>query len=295
MAGMISVSRQDLAQRRQKLRRQRRLKIIQTIWRTFTVSSLAGGLLWVTLQPMWVLKTPTQVVMTSDNQLLPDQTIESLLALSYPQSLWRIQPSTIAETLKQQPAIADATVNRRLFPPGLIIEIQEKSPVAISYPSQDKSTSKCKMESHSSNNSGKKSTSSCSPNQTTQRKQGNITLLDANGALIPWEKYTVLNPDGKLPNLKVIGSPDQYRTYWTQLYQAVSQSSVKISEIDCQDPTNLILKTELGNVHLGVPSELSEKIQVLGQIWPLAAKLNPKKIAYIDIKNPHQPMVQELN
>lgn len=295
MAGMISVSRQDLAQRRQKLRRQRRLKIIQTIWRTFAVSSLAGGLLWATLQPMWVLKTPTQVVMTSDNQLLPDQTIKSLLALSYPQSLWRIQPSDIAETLKQQPAIANATVNRRLFPPGLIIEIQEKSPVAISYPSQQKSTSQCNTQSRAPGNSDEKSTSSCSPNQTTQRKQGDITLLDANGALIPWEKYTVLNPHGKLPNLKVIGSPEQYRTYWTQLYQAVSQSSVKISEIDCQDPTNLILKTELGNVHLGVPSELPEKIQVLGQIWPLAAKLNSKKIAYIDIKNPHQPMVQEIN
>ena len=38
MAGIVSVSRTDLAQRRKKLRRQRQMKIIQTIWRTFAVT-----------------------------------------------------------------------------------------------------------------------------------------------------------------------------------------------------------------------------------------------------------------
>ncbi|AFY32140.1 cell division protein FtsQ/DivIB [Calothrix sp. PCC 7507] len=265
MAGIISISRMDLAQRRQKLRRRRRMKIIQAIWRTFAISGLAASLLWLAIQPMWVLNAPKQIVMKSGEQLLSDKAIQSLLVLSYPQSLWRIQPSLIAESLKQQPTIAQATVSRRLFPPGLIIEIQERVPVAMAQ----------------------------RPKTVNGNQQVSLGLLDANGVWMPLEKYTSLNPTVKLPMLKVIGLPEQYRPFWTQLYQAVSQSLVKITEIDCQDPTNLILKTELGNVYLGSPgSQLSEKIKILAQMRHLPTKLNSSQIEYIDLKNPENPLVQ---
>ncbi|MEH1856420.1 MAG: FtsQ-type POTRA domain-containing protein [Nostoc sp.] len=261
MAGIISVSRTDLAQRRQKLRRQRQMKIIQAIWRTFAITGLAGGLLWVAIQPVWMLKAPKQIVMKSGNKLLSDQTTQSLLALSYPQSLWRIEPSAIANSLKKQPTIAQAIVRRRLFPPGLIIEIQERVPVAVT--------------------------------QTRGNNKVIIGLLDASGAWMPLEKYTSLNPTKKLPNLRVIGSPKQYCSYWTQLHEAVSRSPVKVMEINCQNPTNLILKTELGDVHLGVPGpQLSEQIKVLAQMRPLATKFNSSQIEYIDLKNPEYPLVQ---
>ncbi|MEI1378053.1 FtsQ-type POTRA domain-containing protein [Nostoc sp. UHCC 0926] len=268
MAGIISVSRTDLAQRRQKLRRQRQMRIIQAIWRTFAITGLAGGLLWVAVQPVWVLKTPKQIVMKSGNQLLSDETTQSLLVLSYPQSLWRIEPGAIANSLKKQPTIAQAIVRRRLFPPGLIIEIQERVPVAVTQTPNVQ-------------------------NQGTSNKKVIIGLLDASGVWMPLEKYTSLNPTRKLPNLRVIGLPKQYCLYWTQLHQAVSQSSVKVMEIDCQNPTNLILKTELGNVHLGVPGpQLSEQIKVLAQMRHLTAKLNSGQIEYIDLKNPEFPLVQ---
>ncbi|WP_414514141.1 cell division protein FtsQ/DivIB [Nostoc sp. PCC 9305] len=261
MAGIISVSRTHLAQRRQKLRRQRQMRIIQAIWRTFAITGLAGGLLWVAVQPVWMLKAPKQIVMKSGNKLLSDQTTQSLLVLSYPQSLWRIEPSAIANSLKKQPTIAQAIVRRRLFPPGLTIEIQERVPVAVT--------------------------------QARGNKKVTIGLLDASGAWMPLEKYTSLNPTRKLPNLRVIGSPNQYCLYWTQLHEAVSQSPVKVMEIDCQNPTNLILKTELGNVHLGVPGpQLSEQIKVLAQMRHLATKFNSGQIEYIDLKNPEFPLVQ---
>ncbi|MEH1998248.1 MAG: FtsQ-type POTRA domain-containing protein [Nostoc sp.] len=261
MAGIISVSRTDLAQRRQKLRRHRQMRIIQAIWRTFAITGLAGGLLWVVVQPVWMLKAPKQIVMKSGNKLLTDETAQSLLVLSYPQSLWRIEPSAIANSLKKQPTIAQAIVRRRLFPPGLNIEIQERVPVAVT--------------------------------QTASNKKVTIGLLDATGVWMPLEKYTSLNPTRKLPNLRVIGLPKQYCLYWTQLHQAVSQSPVKVMEIDCRNPTNLILKTELGDVHLGVPGpQLSEQIKVLAQMRPLAAKFNSGQIEYIDLKNPELPLVQ---
>ncbi|MBK1990822.1 FtsQ-type POTRA domain-containing protein [Sphaerospermopsis aphanizomenoides BCCUSP55] len=293
MAGIVSISRSDLAQRRKKLRRHRQMKIIQTIWRTIAISSLAGGLFWLIIQPMWVLKTPKQVVMTSGNLELSEQTVHSLLALSYPQSLWRIEPSAIAQKLKQQPAIAQANVSRRLFPPGLVIEIQERLPVALTYTLPLPNTTSCNTQAQVADKSADKQINQCLPNQNAESKQGDVGLLDASGAWIPLEKYTSLNPNSKLPGLKVIGTPAQYRPYWTQIYQAVSQSSVKIMEINCQDPTNLILKTELGNVHLGVPNaQLPQKIKLLVQIRHLPTKFNPAQIAYIDLRNSDSPLVQ---
>ncbi|WP_341527294.1 FtsQ-type POTRA domain-containing protein [Nostoc sp. UHCC 0302] len=268
MADIVSVSRTDLAQRRKNLRRQRQMKIIQAIWRTFAISGLAGGLLWIAIQPIWVLNTPKQIVIKSGNQLLSDDAIQSLVVLSYPQSLWRIQPSAIAESLKKQPTIAQATVSRRLFPPGLIIELQERVPVAITqaYTVQ---------------------------NQRSSNKQVAVGLLDASGVWMPLARYKSLNPTAKFPTLKVIGLPQQYRHYWPQLYQAISESSVKVAEINCQDPANLMLKTELGTVYLGVPDpQLPDKIKVLAQMRHLPAKINSSQIEYIDLKNLETPLVQ---
>jgi cell division protein FtsQ len=291
MAGIVSVSRIALAQRRKKLRRQRQIKILQAIWRTFAITGLAGGLMWVAIQPMWVLNAPTQIVMKSGNQLLSNQEVESLLVLSYPQSLWRIEPAAIAKSLQQQPTIAQASVNRRLFPPGLIIEIQERVPVAMAQTLKQPRIQTC------NNNSQADDKLSESKQHCVQsganNKQVVVGLLDATGVWMPLEKYTSLNPTTKLPTLKVIGVPEQYRPYWTQLYQAISQSSVKVMEINCQDPTNFILKTELGNVHIGVPSAiLPEQIRVLAQMRHLSTKLNPSQIEYIDLKNPDTPLVQ---
>ncbi|WP_017314487.1 cell division protein FtsQ/DivIB [Mastigocladopsis repens] len=268
MAGIVSISRADIEGRRKKLRQRRQIKIIQGIWQTIAVSSLAGGLLWMATQPIWVLKTPKDLAI-SGNHLLSDEAIQSLLVLSYPQSLWRIEPHRLAESLEQQSTIAQATVSRRLFPPGLIVQINERVPVAMTQNYREQQ------------------------NTDTGNNKASVGLLDATGVWIPLEKYTSLNPSLRLPSLKVVGSPEQYRPYWTQLYQALSQSSVNVMEIDFHDPTNLILKTELGNIHLGAPSSLLlEKIKVMAQMRHLPAKLNPNQIEYIDLKNPDLPLVQ---
>lgn len=268
MAGIVSISRTILAGRRKKLRKKRQIKFIQAIWRTIAVTSLAGGLLWIAIQPIWVLKTPKDVVI-SGNQLLSDEEVQSLLMLSYPQSLWRIEPYKIARSLQQQPSIAQATVSRRLFPPGLVVQLQERTPVAIAQVRREQDKSK---------------------NGNTKVIMG---LIDANGVWIPLENFTSLNSKVKLPTLKVIGSPEQYRPHWSYFYEAISQTSLKVTEIDWQDPTNLILKTELGLVHLGTPSpQLPEQIKVLAQIRHLPSQLNPNDIEYIDLKNPEHLLVQ---
>ncbi len=298
MAGILSVSRANLAQRRQKLRRQRQIKIIQTIWRTVAVTGLTSTLFWVVIQPMWVLKDSAQIIIKSGDskarprtQVLTPKDIYSLLGLSSPQSLWRVEPSLIADSLRKQPNIAQATVSRRLLPPGLIIEIQERIPVAIAQKTQDQTVTSCILTSWST---GKPSeVKSCVQNSSVANKQNELGLLDASGVWMPLSRYISINPKVKLPQLLVIGSTTQYNQFWTQIYEAISQSSLKVTEINFQDPTNVTLKTELGNVYLGSPSNrLTEQIQALVQMRHLPHEVNPGNIDYIDMKNPAIPLVQ---
>lgn len=261
MTSIPSVSQSELTERRQMLRRHRRLKQFQSLWRTLAISGLLGSLFWGATQPIWVLRKPNQIIIEG-NHLLPKQVIRSLLPLSYPQSLLRIQPEAITRSLESQPTIADATVTRQLFPPGITVQIKERVPVAIANTIIGSST----------------------PPSTA--------LLDQNGMWIPIQSYGA-STKLKLPNLKVIGVLEQYRPYWEQLYQAVSHSSVKITEIDCQDPANLILKTELGIVYLGpYSSHLATQLKELDKMRQLRTQLKASQIAYIDLKNPEAPSVQ---
>jgi len=248
------------------LRRHRRVKLFQTFWQTLAAGGILGGLIWGTTRPIWVLRQSNQIVI-SGNHLLKQQAIRSLIPLSYPQSLLHIEPEAIAHALESQPAIAIATVTRQLFPPEITVQIKERVPVAIALKDLPKTSS--------------------TPLPTS------AGLLDQNGVWMPIASYTSLSSSPELPSLKVIGSPEQYRSYWAQLYQVVIHSPIKVVEIDCQNPANLILKTDLGIVHFGPYSpQLAEQLNVLAQMRQLSAKFNPNQIAYINLKNPKSPSVQ---
>ncbi|MGE5657352.1 MAG: cell division protein FtsQ/DivIB [Actinomycetota bacterium] len=281
MASIASVSQTELGRRRQQLRRQRRQKSAQAIWQTVAVSSLAGSLAWAIAQPIWLIEKPQQVSVAG-NHLLSDQTVTSLLRLSYPQSVWNIQPEVLAKQLEASGPIAKASVTRNLFPPALTVEVQERRPVAIALESK--------------------------ANQSQQ-----VGWLDANGFWMPLESYTTVerslavaeqqqptaartsassSTPPAMPSLKIIGKAEQYRPYWPEFYQVLSQSPVKVFEIDWQDPGNLILTTELGKVHLGPYSpQLPEQLHTLDRMRQLPKQLETRTIAYIDLKNPSTPLV----
>ncbi|MEM9924230.1 MAG: FtsQ-type POTRA domain-containing protein [Cyanobacteria bacterium P01_D01_bin.50] len=266
MPEILSASSTDLEERREKLRRNRQIKIISTIWRTLAVTGLAGSLLWFLIQPIWVLKSNKDITV-SGNQLLSDEGIQSKMQLSYPKSLWRISPSRLSASLKQQPGIIQATVSRRLFPPGLIVKVTEIVPVAITQTPRK-------------------------PNAKSTNQETINGLIDINGMWVMKKNYKSIGAD-KLPSLKLIGEVQHYRPFWKQFYQAISKSSVKVMEIDYQNPNNIILKTELGLVHLGSPtSKLTEKMKLLTKIRRLPAQVNMSQIEFIDLTNPETILVQ---
>lgn len=275
MTGNISpLSQSDLAQRRQKLRRQRRVRFLQTVWRLIAVGGIAGGLVWVTTLPIWLIHEPEQINVEG-NRFLPTQTIRSLLPISYPQSLIYLEPQTIIQQLKVKAPISEAAVSRQLFPPGLTIRVKERYPVAIALltPGDARFLNQQSMQ--------------------DKAVASRVWLLDEQGMQIPLGNYALLEQSVKLPTLKIIGDQESYRSYWTTIYQQTSRSPVKISEINFQNPANLVLKTELGAVHLGsYTSRFPQQIKTLDQMRKLPTQTNLSQIAYIDLRNPHAPMVQ---
>ena len=245
----------------------KRIQLFQSLLRTLAISGLAGGLVWAITHPIWILRESNQIIIEG-NQFLSKPVLLSLLQLRYPQSLLQIQPEAIARSLEAQPTIANADVTRQLFPPTLRIQVKERVPVAIAQILLPKGIS-------------------------TPTPKVSIGLLDKHGVWIPIQTYTSQANTLKLPNLKVIGLSEQYCLSWPQLYEAVSRSSVKVIEINCQDPVNLILKTQLGIVHLGAYSpRLPAQIKILDKMWSIRKRVNSSQIAYIDIKNPEAPLVQ---
>jgi cell division protein FtsQ len=267
MTNIASVSQAQLTTRRKKLRRERRVKSFQALWRSLFVGGMATSLVWAITLPEWVIRQPEQIAIEG-NHFLSAQAIRSLLPLSYPQSLLKVQPQAIANSLESQAPIAEATVTRQLVPPGLTIQVKERKPVAIA----QAATPKNSKSYHSNQPAG---------------------LLDEQGVLMPESSYRSNSPNIELPTLKVIGSSEQYRPYWSEVYQAVNHSPIKVFEIDWQNPANLILKTELGNVHFGpYSSRFSEQLGILDRMRELPTRVSPSKIAYINLKNPDFPAIQ---
>ncbi|NES97761.1 MAG: FtsQ-type POTRA domain-containing protein [Desertifilum sp. SIO1I2] len=261
---ITSVTQADLATRRQHLRKSRRIKIVQTIWRSAVVSGIAGGVVWVTTLPGWVIRQSEQVAIAG-NQFLSTQAIRSLLPIDYPQSLFRLEPYNIANTLEAKGPIAAARVNRQLFPPRLTVQVTERHPVAVAI----------------------------APTGHQPSQNASVGLLDEQGVWMPQESYTALNQSFPLPTLKIVGKPDTYRLHWREVYPIVHRSPIGISTIDWQDPNNLKLDTELGVVHLGPYSpKFEQQIKTLDQMRQLSERVNPAQIAYIDLKNPAAPMLQ---
>jgi cell division protein FtsQ len=285
MADIPTISRTELAERRRQLRWQRRWRILQTSWQVIAMGGLTMGLIWVVTLPDWMLRDASQIEVEG-NKFLSADTIRTLLPIKYPQFLLTLQPKTLTQRLESQAPIAEATVSRHLFPPGLTVRIQERYPVAIVYSSP---TAHPSSQQGNSPNVGSNHASSL----RSENASNPVALLDERGTFIPYESYVALNRSRQLPNLKIVGMQEQYRSQWTSLYQQVSRSPVKILEIDWREPGNLILHSELGTIYCGsYGSRFAEQLRTLDQLRQLPEKIEAQEIDFIDLRNPRTPLVK---
>jgi cell division protein FtsQ len=268
MAGIAPNTRAELSQRRKQLRRQRRMKQLRAVVQFIVVAGFAAVALWALRQPVWVIRDASQLRIEG-NQYLSIQTIRQLVPIKYPQSIFRTQPYAIATALKSKAPFSDVQVDRQLFPPELVVRVRERTPVAVI---------------HSKNQADGK-LPSAKPD----------LLLDAQGNVMPLADYQSLEPEIPLPKLRVLGDPKEYRQQWSRVYQQMQQSPVPIQQVDWRQPSNLILTTDFGAIHLGPYNDLIFKRQLLALsgLKGLTKSIPPNQIDYIDLQNPDAPALQK--
>ncbi|MDB9494990.1 FtsQ-type POTRA domain-containing protein [Spirulina major CS-329] len=268
MATLTSTTSDELKSRRLRLKRRRQLLILQKLWRSLLVCSMAGGMVWLVTRPDWVITSPDQVKIQGVEHL-SEATIRDLMPLDYPQPLLEVKPKRLSQALEAQAPIAAAVVTRKLLPPSLTLEIQERQPVAIALPGN-------------------------AIIATSDTRPDGVGFVDAQGIWMPHDSYSNLETTTHLPTLTVIGLSDRTRPHWPDIYTLLSQATIEIFEIDLQSPTNLILHTELGEVHLGGYSSnrLTQQLDVLAQMRTLPTHIQPSDIDYIDLQSPDAPALQ---
>ncbi|MBT9312143.1 cell division protein FtsQ/DivIB [Leptothoe kymatousa] len=271
MSDIPKYSSETLTTRRQNLKRRRHTLFWQQLWRYTAMVGLTVGCVSLATSNRWQLSSQEQINI-SGNRLLSSEAVHELIDIDYPLSLLKLHPLDLENTLMTEGPIADAMVRRRLLPPGLNIRIQERTPVAIALPNTEAAITSLDND----------------PKSFTQ-----IGLLDANGYWMPYNSFTRLGEQE--PKLEVQGMRPVYQKDWPHIYRSLQKTPVHISRLDWRDPTNLILSTELGTVHMGPYGQnFAQQLAALDKMRNLNAKMDIEEIAFIDLRNPDNPTLEIL-
>ncbi|MEB3309533.1 MAG: FtsQ-type POTRA domain-containing protein [Snowella sp.] len=252
-----SIVSDSLKTRRQTLRSQRRLKGWQSVWRFSVLCGLTGGLVWLMSRPEWAIRDQSQIHL-SGNKLLSSTQLYQFVPITYPQSIWQLSTQQLGKKMETIPPLARVEVTRQLFPAHISIAVQERQPIAVATSDQGKG------------------------------------FLDKEGTFIAQSFYKSVPSGASLPKSpQFLGFSEQYKNFWQQNYSLINGSTVKITTIDGRNPSNLMLLTEIGQVHLGSDiTQLPQQLKVLGQMKKLPSRVPSSRIAYIDLSNPAYPSIR---
>ena len=261
----------DLAVRRQQLKTKRKIRFYQRVWRSLALIGFMGGMVWVARSPTWLLHSAEQIEV-SDNQTLSDTNVRDLIPIAYPQTLLEVESNKLAQTLTEQASIESAKVSRRLLPPGLHVQITERQPVALALPNKIQPAQTI-------------------PDQPFQEPG----LIDAQGYWMPRDSFSKIGAEIALPTFTVEGMRPSNAGNWQMIYHEIQRSPVEITAVNWSDPNNLILQSELGSVHIGAfGDQFAAQLTALDQLRSLPTKVNLDQVAFIDLKDPQNPLVETL-
>ena len=116
-------------ERRRRLRQERRQERLIQLWRLVFFLLTATGLSWLLLTLGWSLRSASQIQI-SGSLRMDENVVVKAAGLSFPQSLLSLEPSQMEANLMQELPVQEVSVQRRLLPPGLDIQIVERRPIA---------------------------------------------------------------------------------------------------------------------------------------------------------------------
>jgi cell division protein FtsQ len=243
-------------QRRKELRRRKRqFNTLQYWWRLLIIGSIGGGTISLTTTPIWTIKHDHQVTITG-NKYITNQAIEKLLDFQYPQSLISISPQKVSDRLMSSGLFHRVDVTRQLIPPQITINLVDLPPVAL-------------IE---------------HPKGSTP-----VKLITHLGGSFPTTNYQ----QNQLPKLKLLTNQGTTCPNWLEIYSHIITTIIPITTIDCIDPLNISLHTNIGKVRIGAyGKKFPEQIKQLEQLQTLQQQVPPEEIEYIDLENPSYPRVQ---
>ena len=229
-----------------------------SIWRSFIVALCSTSVfLWVIL-PGWQIEHQSQISIEG-NKLVSKNFIYSTLNFKYPQFIWAINSTNLAQKIEATPSIAGVRINKTLIPSKLIIFLQEKKPVALA------------------------------------TFKGKVGFLDSDGQWIAQKFYDNISTDFALPKLKVLNYQTQYQQTWRNIYKLIlSHSELQITELQWTQSGNLLVQTKIGKVLLGSNfSKLEQQFTTMLELQTLPNYLENSKIAYIDLSNSEPNLIQK--
>lgn len=224
------------------------------------MSAILGGFAWTVSRSDWKISKAEQI-RVEGNQYLTDGAVRSILAIPYPKLIMELAPEQLTAKLIAQGSISSARIDRGLLPPHLVVQVQDLPPIAQIM--QDNDT------------------------------QSQI-FVDERGRQLPVSSYqpTILS---SLPKLQLRLPSAGICPDWAQLYRLIQTSPVEIGIVDCRDPQNLFLQTEVGKVRLGaagVNARSNERIQQLDRLRNWQKDAGPVDVDYLDLENPDAPKFQ---
>jgi len=247
------ISKSDLANRRQQFRRERRNIRLLGLWRFFLAIALAGGMGWASQQPLWQLKVPKQIQIIG-NQHLESQQIYQALQLPLPIGILAVDPDHLRKALLRDLPLRSVQVRRQLLPPAVLVQVEERQPVAFA-----------------------------------PKPKGIGGFVDEAGKWFSNKQYQ----NFQRPSLEVWGFQAEKAEIWRQIYPEIARSAIHTQIVDLRDPGNIILRTELGEVHFGAfTTQFSSQLHLLDRMRTMKSYFKPNNIAFIDLRSVRAPMVR---
>lgn len=220
-----------------------------------------GVLIGLVGASIWLAQGPvwelsrSEQIIIAGQQVLSNQIIVDLLGLELPLRIFEVEPGQLRERLVQEPLILNALVYRQLWPPQVAVTIQEREPVAVA------------------------------------PRAGKLGVLDQDGTWLSLERY----PQLTRPKLQVVGYTPQWQRWWQTAYPQLAASAVSIDRLNLTNPSNIMLGTALGPVHLGRPDVqgLAEQLVTLDQLRQVNQMIPADRRAFIDLTSPAVPQVRQ--
>jgi len=120
---------------------------------------------------------------------------------------------------------------------------------------------------------------------------GQLGVLDPDGVWLSLGRY----PQLARPKLQVVGYTPQWQHWWQTAYPQLAASPVPIERLNLTNPSNIMLGTTLGLVHLGHPDAqgLAEQLVALDQLRQVNQKVPADRRAFIDLTSPTVPQIRQ--